>query len=99
MPVRCLRPNICPSNEPGYLGPITSALFPIPTNSAAASYLECMAILFLHDEHYPGGWRAMVVVAIVSYLLVQFVGWLAGRKLRRLPGYKNRRPGKKGVDR
>jgi len=51
-----------------------------------------MAFFILHDEHSEYGWKGIVVTAIMCYLLVKIVGWLAGRKLKRLPGYKTRRP-------
>ena len=56
-------------------------------------------LFLLHEDghvHYsPYGWKGIVFTVIMVYLLVQLVGWLANRKLKRLPGYKIRRPRKK----
>ena len=54
----------------------------------------------LQDEHMhysPYGWKGIVFAVIMVYFLVQVVGWLAGRKLKRLPGNKSRPKRKKGV--
>ena len=54
----------------------------------------------LQDEHMhysPYGWKGIVFTVIMVYFLVQLVGWLAGRKLKRLPGHKSRPKRKKGV--
>jgi hypothetical protein len=56
-----------------------------------------MGLLILHSEHSEYGWKGMVVTAIVCLIVVKFVDWLAGRKLKRLPGNKVRRSRKKGV--
>ena len=58
-----------------------------------------MAFLFLHEHISPYGWKGIVFIAILVYVSVKTVGWLAGRKLKRLPGYKVNRPRKKGINR
>jgi hypothetical protein len=58
-----------------------------------------MSFLFLHSEHSEFGWKGFVFAAIMVFVMVKVVGWLAGRKLKRLPGQKTRRPRSKGIRR
>jgi drug/metabolite transporter (DMT)-like permease len=58
-----------------------------------------MAFLFLHEHVSPYGWKGVVFAAILVFVMVRVIGFLADRKLKRLPGYKKRRPQKKGIRR
>jgi hypothetical protein len=56
-----------------------------------------MVFLFFHEHISPYGWKGIVFAVITVIVMVRSIGWLAGRKLKRLPGYKHQRPRKKGV--
>jgi hypothetical protein len=56
-----------------------------------------MTFLLLHEHVSPYGWKGIVFAVIMVIVMVRGVGWLAERKLKRLPGYKKRHPQKKGV--
>jgi hypothetical protein len=55
-----------------------------------------MPILFQHEHISPYGWKGIVFVVILVFVMVMGFGLLADRKLKQLRDYKKRRPQKKG---